>query len=359
MHTDSTTRPRIVGNNLRPALATIVLLLASFGGLAGAAGDENESPIEGSYKGEGIETNIEETKSEGSSGGNSSPARNAARSPNSEPQYSYIWVPVSQFSGCGADLSTGGAAWDCAPHPESCEAGTGNRLAGRGDALEMNDAVESPVEGVTQRGTRIDNESGESTDLGVRCALPGTAEHEEAPPVVITVTQEDFARMPVKALEAHAGPAEGWLPVNMVNVLYTESGPQELSVELLDTPVAIRATPVSYHWDLGDGNTITTSNPGKPYPSETISATYTQEGWYDITLTTTFSGQFSVAGGEWQDIDGTIEVSSDPVPVYSKSLESRLVNGDVPVDEDEDPWIPARTADTEGPSDPHATHRTI
>src|SRR5699024_11650663 len=83
---------------------------------------------------------------------------------------------------------------------------------------------------------------------------------------------------------------------------------------------------------------------------------YTQEGWYDITLTTTFSGQFSVAGGEWQDIDGTIEVSSDPVPVYSKSLESRLVNGDVPVDEDEDPWIPARTADTEGPSDPHATH---
>ena len=338
------------------ALLVVAIILGTSGPATG------EPPADGpsssaSTSERGLDVSIKEARESIVNGdANANPVNKQHTNP---PRYNYVWVPVSQFSGCGADLSTGGAAWDCAPHPESCEAGTGNRLAGRGDALEMNDAVESPVEGVTQRGTRIDNESGESTDLGVRCALPGTAEHEEAPPVVITVTQEDFARMPVKALEAHAGPAEGWLPVNMVNVLYAESGPQELSVELLDTPVAIRATPISYHWDLGDGNTITTSNPGKPYPSETISATYTQEGWYDITLTTTFSGQFSVAGGEWQDIDGTIEVSSDPVPVYSKSLESRLVNGDVPVDEDEDPWIPARTADTEGPSDPHATHRTI
>ncbi|ATG56589.1 hypothetical protein CFK41_10915 [Brachybacterium ginsengisoli] len=145
----------------------------------------------------------------------------------------------------------------------------------------------------------------------------------------------------------------------MVNVLYTEPTTQELSVELLDTPVAIRATPASYHWDLGDGNTITTSDPGKPYPAEVVTSTYTQEGWYDITLTTTFSGQFSVAGGEWQDIDGTIEVASDPVPIFSKSLESRLVNGDVPIDEDEDPWVPERAPDTEGPKDPEARHRNI
>src|SRR5699024_12263776 len=105
-----------------------------------------------------------------------------------------------------------------------------------------------------------------------------------------------------------------------------------------------------------DGNTITTTDPGEPYPSEVVSATYTQEGWYDITLTTTFSGQFSVDGGEWQDIDGTIEVTSDPVPIYSKSLEPRLVRGDVPGDQDADPWIPDRTADTEGPQDPDAPH---
>lgn len=225
--------------------------------------------------------------------------------------------------------------------------------------IGANSGTGDSVEGVTQRRIRVDNESGENVDLGFRCALPGTPEFAEAPPVVITVTREDFARLPVKPLQAHAGPVDGWLPVNMVNILHTNPETQELSTELLDTPVAIRATPVSYHWDLGDGNTITTTNPGNPYPAETVSATYTQEGWYDITLTTTFSGQFSVNGGDWQDIDGTIEIASDPVPIYSKSLESRLVNGDVPVDEDEDPWIPERSPDTEGPKDSGASHRKL
>lgn len=276
------------------------------------------------------------------------------------PRYSYIWVPVSGFSGCGADISSG-SSWSCAPNPESCEAGSGNRFAGAGDALTIGADTGSrePVEGVTQRGTRIDNEGDDTEDLGIRCARPGTPEYAAAPPIVVTMTLSDFARLPVNPLTPHAGPADGWLPVNMVNVLHTEPEPQELSTELLDTPVAVRATPASYHWDLGDGNTITTTNPGKPYPSEAISATYTQEGWYDITLTTTFSGQFSVNGGEWQDIDGTIEIASDPVPLYSKSLESRLVNGDLPVDEDEDPWIPERSPDTEGPQDPDASHRTL
>ena len=259
--------------------------------------------------------------------------KSGAASPNKTapkpPSYRYIWTPVSEFAGCGAVLD--GGSWSCAPHPDSCEAGTGSRFAGEGDALRIGSVSNTSVEGVTQRGTRINNETGERTDLGVRCALPGTPEYEEAPPVVIVVTREDFARLLVKPLEPHAGPAEGWLPVNMVNVLYTEPDTQLLTTELLDTPAAIRATPVSYHWDLGDGNTITTTNPG----------------------------QFSVDGGEWQDIDGTIGVTSDPVPIYSESLESRLVNGDVPVDEDEDPWIPERTADTEGPRDPNARHREI
>ncbi|MCT2262923.1 PKD domain-containing protein [Brachybacterium muris] len=147
--------------------------------------------------------------------------------------------------------------------------------------------------------------------------------------------------------------------MNVINVLYADPTTQTLETELLGVPVQVRAIPIQYHWDLGDGNTITTKKPGKPYPSEQVTATYTQEGWYDITLTTTFAGQFSVDGGEWQDIDGTIEIASDPVPLFSKSLESRLVNPDIPVDEEGDPWIPARTPDAEGHRDPAATHREL
>src|SRR5699024_2950475 len=342
-------------NRIRPTLASIFVCIAIFVTPTAAL---SEMTSDGEIPDGAMGVGVEDAHSDSSAAENANNlhATDAGGTPN-QPRYNYVWEPVSEFSGCGADLD--GGSWSCTPHPESCEAGTGSQFAGEGDALQIGNVSTTPVEGVTQRGTRIDNETGETADLGIRCALPGTPEYEEAPPVVITVTREDFARLPVEPLEPHAGPAEGWLPVNMVNVLYTEPENQLLTTELLGTPVAIRATPVSYHWDLGDGNTITTTNPGKPYPSEIVSATYAHEGWYDLTLTTTFSGQFSVDGGEWQDIDGTIEVTSDPVPIYSKSLESRLVNGDVPIDEDEDPWIPERTADTEGPQDPNARHREI
>ena len=173
------------------------------------------------------------------------------------------------------------------------------------------------------------------------------------------MTREEFAKLPVKPAVAHAGPEDGWLPAGMDNILYADSEPQTLDTTLLDTPVSVRATAQSYHWDLGDGNTIDTSKPGKPYPSEEITSTYAYEGWYDVTLTTTFSGEFSVNGGEWQPIDGTIEVESEPIEIDSKSLESRLVDGDKAPDEGEDPWIPARSKDTEGPQDPEAKHRQI
>lgn len=211
---------------------------------------------------------------------------------------------------------------------------------------------------------RIDNRSGRSSEelLGFDCQQRGSAAaggEGGAAREVITVTREDFASMPVMPLVASAGPPEGWLPAHMVNVLYAESEPQTMDMTLLDTPVQVRATAVLYDWDLGDGNTISTTDPGEPYPSEAVSSTYRYEGWYDVTLTTTFSGQFFVAGGPWQDIDGTIEVTSEPIPIYSKSLESRLVNPDVPVEEDEDPWVPERTAETEGRKDPDATHREV
>ena len=286
------------------------------------------------------------------------------RTPPPPPTHILSWEDVDNSGDCAPSLA---GEWSCAPLPGSCEEFSAPPLRGIGDALYIEQASQSrtdaaPQEGRTQTGTRTEIATGNSESLGTRCFNPETGQMQPglpgAAPVVITVTQSDFARMPVNSLEANAGPPDGWLPVGMVNVLYTTPETQDLEVELLDTPVAVRATPVSYHWDLGDGNTLETTNPGKPYPSEEVTATYAREGWYDITLTTTFTGQFSVDGGEWQDIEGTIEVESDPVEIYSKSLESRLVNGDVPVDEDKDPWMPPRTPDTEGEQDPDANHRT-
>src|SRR5690606_18484843 len=143
---------------------------------------------------------------------------------------------------------------------------------------------------VTYESITRDTKTGTDSSNGFRCRQPldsaprgnsGAAPAgESAPePVVIIVTQSDFAKLPVKPSVASAGPERGWLPAGMVNVLHAESEAQTLQTELLGTPVAVRAIPTSYHWDLGDGNTITTSKPGKPYPSEEVSAKYSGEGW--------------------------------------------------------------------------------
>ncbi len=217
----------------------------------------------------------------------------------------------------------------------------------------------------TQRGTRITPHGGTQQDLGFRCVTMSPGKVPGKATVVVRVTQRDFASLPVKALDATAGPPGGWLPVNMINVLHASPDVQTLETTLLGQQVTIRAIPVKYHWDLGDGNTITTTKPGKPYPSKQISSTYRYEGWYDVTLTTTFVGQYSLAGGPWQDIQGTIEKTSDPVEIYSKSMTSRLHNPENqdkdggPVADSNEEWLPPRTLETEGPKDKKARHRTI
>src|SRR5690625_2867092 len=260
-------------------------------------------------------------------------------------------------SGVGYNcVPDGSGGQTCFTDTNSCGTGANYEISNDTIGIPQAGPPPDPEEMVLVAVIRVDTEADTEEHVAFDCRPVSEANSTSAAePVVITVTQRDFASMPVTPLEASAGPPDGWLPVNMLNVLYADPEEQVLETELLDTPVAVRATPSSYHWDLGDGNTITTNNPGEPYPSTEISATYTQEGWYDITLTTTFSGQFSVEGGPWQDIDGTIEVASEPIPLYSKSLESRLVNSDVPVDEDEDPWIPPRTPQTDGPKDRDAT----
>lgn len=294
--------------------------------------------------------------------GESRPPKESPRnssSPSTPPKtyYTSRIIPDGTAANC---TETASGTTNCVTDENSCGSTTNYQV---GNDVVVDPTAQSTWESeddmVLVQTILVDTEAGTETPQGYRCVPSSEVGEVTEEPVTITVTLSDFKSMPVEPLQANAGPAEGWLPVHMTNVLHTDPETQELSTELLGTPVAIRATPVSFHWDLGDGNTITTTNPGEPFPSEQVSATYSQEGWYDITLTTTFSGQFSVASGEWQDIVGTIEITSDPVPIYSKSLESNLVNADSPVDENGDPWKPERTPDTEGPKDPDARHRTI
>ena len=59
--------------------------------------------------------------------------------------------------------------------------------------------------------------------------------------------------------------------------------------------VVLQAAP-RWHWEFGDGATLTTDEPGGRYPVMTVSHTYRHAGRYPVRLTTTWSARFTVDG---------------------------------------------------------------
>ncbi|RUP87071.1 hypothetical protein D8M36_00270 [Dermabacter sp. HSID17554] len=90
------------------------------------------------------------------------------------------------------------------------------------------------------------------------------------------VSQEDFRSLGVEPLEAHLGPPGEWIPIGLDMVVWAESRVQTFEVEMLGQAVSVRATPVKYIWDFGDGTVLTTLFPGRPFPSKDVSMGYTQ-----------------------------------------------------------------------------------
>jgi hypothetical protein len=114
--------------------------------------------------------------------------------------------------------------------------------------------------------------------------------------------------------------------VNVPTNLYTKSNPTILSTSVLGQPVRVRATPAEFRWTYGDDSTRTTSDPGGPYPILRTAHVYRKPQTATLTLTTTYTGEYSVAGGPWQDIEGTASVASPPAEITVLAAESELVN---------------------------------
>jgi hypothetical protein len=122
-------------------------------------------------------------------------------------------------------------------------------------------------------------------------------------------------------------PPDGWTLVNIDTITYTQGGAQEFDVVLLGTPVTIRAVPTEFSWDYGDGTpALVTTDPGAPYPQHTISHAYAAPGSATVMLTTSWRGQFRVAGeATWTDVPGTAATQSSSGPIAVHEARTRLV----------------------------------
>lgn len=164
---------------------------------------------------------------------------------------------------------------------------------------------------------------------GVLC-LPtaaGDPAAVEAAPVPV-VTLADFRSLPLPAGEPTIQPGGGEALIRARTNVYVDPASTEVQtfdITLLATPVTVRATPVSYAWDFGDGSEpLVTEDPGAPYPDLTTWHEYNEPGDVAISLTTTYTGAYSVAGGPFIDIAGTAEIVSEPVGLELLSTTNRL-----------------------------------
>lgn len=156
-----------------------------------------------------------------------------------------------------------------------------------------------------------------------------------------TVTPElvlaEFRRMTLTPSALTVQPDRGWVLVNKPTVVYATAADQVLPTTILGTPVVITAHPSSYRWDFGDGAVIDTTTPGRPWPQADVSHPYVRTGTYAITLTTTWSATFTVAGDPAaRAVPGTATTTTASAPFTAQELRSHLVASTC----DEDPHAP-------------------
>ncbi len=165
------------------------------------------------------------------------------------------------------------------------------------------------------------------TRVGTFCSSPDTPGTD---PLLPGFTLTDFQRLPLPAGTSTVEPPGGNVLVGMPTNVYAtpSSEPALFDTTMLGVPVQVRATAARWSWDFGDttDNVIgPTTDPGAAYPALRNTHTYTARGTYPITMTTHYTGEYSVAGGPWLPIPGEAQVDSPPTTVQALAGRNELV----------------------------------
>jgi hypothetical protein len=154
-----------------------------------------------------------------------------------------------------------------------------------------------------------------------------------SPAVLKAEVTKAFRSLTVKPSPIRVQPATGQVLINMFTITYTDPAPQTFHITLGEgdqkVPVEVQARPHAFTWSYGseegdEGFPLTTTDPGKPWPDQTVTHTYTHKGPATLDLTTTWTGRFRIEGltgsDTWTTIDGRATTTSPTVHlnVYEK-----------------------------------------
>lgn len=138
---------------------------------------------------------------------------------------------------------------------------------------------------------------------------------------------EAVRRMGLPSLQLHAQPDNATL-VNFATIFYTEPPSFTRSVSLLGYDVDVRASVVTYRWVFGDGEELSTTEPGAPYPAKDITHEYahahvTMHPRVDVS----YAVQYRVDGGDWQSLDQQLTAPGPPAALRIKEATPVLSGG--------------------------------
>lgn len=131
-----------------------------------------------------------------------------------------------------------------------------------------------------------------------------------------------FQDLPLPQLPTRQQPPGDAL-VGLPVIFFTDGATtQDFTVDIRGFTVDITATAAGFTWRTGDGTDLTSTDPGAPYPGHTITHDYAS-GTYSASLTTTWSGSYSVDGGLVLPVPGS--TTTDGPPATFTVLQARPV----------------------------------
>ena len=94
-----------------------------------------------------------------------------------------------------------------------------------------------------------------------------------------TVSNEQVARLIPHGSGINRYPSgEVFVIFKQPMMVWTSPDKQTFNITLLGTAIEVEATPVSFNWDWGDGQSFETTDHGTPYPNYTVSHAYEVTG---------------------------------------------------------------------------------
>jgi hypothetical protein len=135
-----------------------------------------------------------------------------------------------------------------------------------------------------------------------------------------------FVPLPPSVLQVQ--PSNGRTLVNFDTNFFAEAQPFDTALTLLGQRVDLHIVPTEFGWRFGDGESVATAEPGAPYPDLDVTHRYLKKGKVAPSVDTTYTAEFRVNGGGWEDVPGSVTIAGAPVDLEVLTATPTLVGYD-------------------------------